>query len=103
MRRPQIHGRFYFVQAASLLCLGLATLGWSHDLMLCLIHAVGEVRALGPNNVVRRDGGLLLTNPAAIVAWTLPFWGAGLLLIGSAVLRGRRGLLKSESVRLRRT
>lgn len=53
---------------------GLATFWWSSDLMLCLIWLVGEEYALGAENVIHlEDGGKLLTNPGAMMAWTAPF------------------------------
>ena len=72
-------------QAVLLLTAGLATFWWSEDLMIWLIHRVGEDRALGAGNVVRQPGGgLLLTNPGAMVRWTLPIWAWGVVQIGAA-------------------
>jgi hypothetical protein len=51
----------------------------SEELMLWLIHRVGEERALGP-------GGVLLTDPDAMARRALPFWGLSLLLAAGGVL-----------------
>jgi hypothetical protein len=73
-------------QAAVLLAAGAVTLWWSQDLMLLLIHLVGEEWALGSGNVIRNaDGSKLLTNPVGMIRWTLPFLGVGLVQITSAV------------------
>lgn len=72
--------------AAVLIVSGLATLYWSQDLMRWLISIVGEERALGAGNVIHREGGGgLVTNPAAMVRWMLPFWLLGAIQIVSAV------------------
>jgi hypothetical protein len=56
-------------------------------LMLVLIHKVGEERALGNESVIRLGGGgTLLTNPVAMIRWTMPFWGLGAVMIGGGVL-----------------
>jgi len=74
-----------FSQAAVLLLAGLATLWWSSDLMSWLIWLVGEERALGSTNVIHLEGGgKLLTNPTAMVRWTLPFWFLGFVQITGA-------------------
>jgi hypothetical protein len=73
-------------QAVALLIFGVATLWWSEDLMTFLIHVVGEERALGTQNVIRReDGSTLLTNPGGMILWTTPFWFLGCLQLTSAV------------------
>ena len=64
--------------AVVLLVAGIATLWWSQDLMRVLIHSVGEERALGAANVIRPEGGgILLTNPRAMVRWMIPLLGSG--------------------------
>lgn len=79
-------------QAVVLFVAGLATLWWSQDLMTWLIHIVGEERALGSENVViTQDGGRLLTNPGAMVLWTLPFLILGFVqLVAAVILFGYR-------------
>ena len=73
-------------QAVLLLITGCAMLWFSHDLMLLLIHAVGEEYALGAENVIRReDGRTQLTNPGAMGAWTMPFWALGVLQVSSGI------------------
>ncbi len=65
-------------QAIVLLLAGSVALWWSSNLMLWLIHLVGEERALGASNVIHQEGGgLLLTNPTGMVRWMLPFWLLG--------------------------
>lgn len=77
---------FVFGQAIALLAAGLATLWWSQDLMTWLIYMVGEERALGPDSVIHlENGGKLLTNPAGMVRWMLPFWIIGLVQISAAI------------------
>ena len=72
--------------AIVLLASGVATLWWSSDLMLWLIHLVGEERALGADNVVPvPGGGKLLTNPGGMFQWTLPFWFLGVVQITGAI------------------
>lgn len=72
-------------QAIALSATGLATLWWSSDLMTWLIYMVGEEYALGAENVIStEDGGKLLTNPGAMIGWTVPFWALGLLQISAA-------------------
>jgi len=52
------------------------------DLMLLLIRKVGEERALGKEGVIRLEGGgTLLTNPGAMIRWTMPFWGLGTVMV----------------------
>src|SRR5687768_9868191 len=76
---------FVASQAAALSTAGLATLWWSQDLMTWLIYMVGEEYALGAENVIHtEDGGKLLTNPAAMMRWTIPFWLLGLLQLSAA-------------------
>jgi hypothetical protein len=88
-------------QAAALLIAGIATFWWSEDLMLWLIHLVGEEQALGARNVVRReDGSTLLTNPGGMIRWMMPFWFLGCLQMTSAftlvrLWLGRRTLRSS--------
>jgi hypothetical protein len=73
-------------QAATLTVTGFATIWWSQDLMTWLIYLVGEERALGAGNVIHvNGGGKLLTNPAAMFRWTIPFWAFGALQITSAL------------------
>lgn len=46
---------------------------------------VGEERALGAGNVVRGDNGeLFLTNPGAMLRWSVPFWILGAVQISAA-------------------
>jgi hypothetical protein len=89
-------------QVIVLLAAGAATLWWSSDLMLWLIHLVGEERALGADNVVTvAGGGKLLTNPGGMFRWTLPFWFLGVIQItGALTLCGlwlSRGSTRSAS------
>ena len=73
-------------QAVVLFLAGLATLWRSSDLMLLLIHLVGEEYALGAGNVIHlEDGGTLLTNPSAMIYWTTPFWLLGFAQMSGAV------------------
>src|SRR5262245_25240177 len=73
--------------AAALLVASVLVLWQSQDLILWLIHRVGEERALGVGAVVREPGGgVLLTNPAAMLVWTLPFWGLSTLLLAGGTL-----------------
>ena len=97
MARSILVAAFILGQALALLVAGVATLWWSQDLMSLLIHLVGEEYALGKDNVRRLEGGgALLTNPAAMGRWTLPFWLLGLVQITASVtlvrlwLAGRR-------------
>lgn len=77
---------FVLGQAAVLLLFGLATLWWSEDLMRWLIWEIGEERALGAQSVIHLEGGgTLLTNPGAMMLWTLPFWFLGAVQILSAM------------------
>jgi len=79
-------GAFVLGQAIVLLAAGAATLWWSSDLMLLLIQSVGYEYALGPQNVIRlEDGGTLLTNPAAMIRWTTPFWFLGIVQMTTAL------------------
>jgi hypothetical protein len=68
--------------------LASAAVAWwqSEELMLWLIHRVGEERAPGPGAVIRRPGGALLTDPGAMARRALPFWGLSLLLAAGGVL-----------------
>jgi len=72
--------------AAGLFASAVVILWQSQELMLWLIHRVGEERALGQDAVVRERGGVFLTNPGAMLAWTLPFWGLSLLLLTGGIL-----------------
>ncbi len=73
-------------QAIVLLAAGVATLWWSSDLMLWLIHLVGEEWVLGADNVITVEGGgKLLTNPGGMMRWTLPFWFLGAVQIAGAI------------------
>jgi hypothetical protein len=73
-------------QAAVLLAAGVATIWWSSELMLWLIYMIGEEYALGTDNVIHlEDGGKLLTNPGAMMRWTIPFWILGLIQITAAL------------------
>ena len=85
MLKSALFAVFVLGQAAALLVAGAATLWWSQDLMTLLIHLVGEERALGARNVIRReDGSTLLTNPGGMIPWMMPFWFLGCLQITSA-------------------
>jgi hypothetical protein len=54
--------------------------------MFILIHFIGEERALGLYNVRHLpDGTVLMTNPTAMLLWTLPFWALSIALIVLAV------------------
>jgi hypothetical protein len=73
--------------ALTLLATGILVWFEAEDLMLALIHKVGEERALGKENVIRLEGGgTLLTNPVAMIRWTMPFWGLGAVLIVGGLL-----------------
>jgi hypothetical protein len=86
MLRSILLTAFTLSQAAVLLAAGVAILWWSSDLMLWLIHMVGEERALGADNVVHlENGGKLLTNPSGMMRWTIPFWILGLVQICAAI------------------
>jgi hypothetical protein len=71
--------------SAVLIAGGAATLWWSGDLMLWLIRMVGEEGALGADNVIRNQNGVLLTNPLAMARWMAPFWIAGLVQIAAGI------------------
>jgi hypothetical protein len=86
MLRTALFAVFVLGQAAALLVAGIAALWWSQDLMAWLIHVVGEERALGARNVIRReDGSTLLTNPGGMILWMMPFWALGCLQITAAL------------------
>ena len=86
MLRTALFAAFVLGQATALFAAGTATLWWSQDLMTLLIHLVGEERALGANNVIRReDGSTLLTNPVGMILWMVPFWFLGCLQVTSAL------------------
>jgi hypothetical protein len=85
MTKSALFSPFVLGQAAALLAAGVATLYWSGDLMVFLIHIVGEEYALGAGNVIRtEDGGVLLTNPMGMLRWTMPFLFLGILQITTA-------------------
>lgn len=85
MLKSAIIGVFIIAQAVVLLAAGIATLWRASDLMSWLIWLVGEEYALGPENVIHlENGGKLLTNPGAMLRWTLPFWFLGLVQITAA-------------------
>lgn len=72
---------------ASLLLLGgVATFYFSQDLMVWLIHLVGEEWALGSDNVVDTPSGKVLTNPGAMGLWIVPWWIAGTLQFTIAIV-----------------
>lgn len=93
------------VEAVILFLAGVAVLWWSSDLMSWLIWEVGEEYALGRESVIHlENGGKLLTNPDAMIRWTIPFWVLGLVQIASAFTliglwrrrRNRRGAAPEE-------
>ncbi|MFH5805667.1 hypothetical protein [Alienimonas sp. DA493] len=90
MRTPRCAAVLCVGLGASAFAAGAAVLWRIQDLMVALIHWVGEERALGARNVVRRaDGTVLLTNPGGMLLWSLPVWAVGVLLVlASAVLCG---------------
>ena len=74
-----------FIESVVLFSAGVAVLWWSEDLMSWLIWEVGEEYALGPESVIHlENGGKLLTNPGAMIRWTIPFWVLGLVQLASA-------------------
>jgi len=76
-------------QAVLLILTGIATWWCSGELMLWLIWMVGEEYALGADNAIRLEGGgTLLTNPGAMIRWTIPFWGLAFLQMSSGVSLG---------------
>ncbi len=82
MARSFVLAVFVLGQALALFVAGLATFWWSMDLMRWLIWLVGVEYALGKDNVIRTEGGgTLITNPGAMIRWTVPFWLLGLLQI----------------------
>jgi hypothetical protein len=86
MLRSILLAAFVLSQAAVLFAAGVATLWWSHELMLWLIYMVGEERALGADNVIHlENGGKLLTNPSAVFRWTIPMWVLGLVQITASI------------------
>jgi len=61
--------------------------GWG----FCLIDVIGPERALGSHAVRREpDGSVLMTNPVAMLFWSLPFIVIGLafIIVGVKVFRG---------------
>ena len=77
---------FYGLQAVILIAAGCATLWWQDSLMLWIIWIVGEERALGAENVVHLEGGgKLLTNPGAMILWSIPFWILGCVQISGGL------------------
>jgi hypothetical protein len=86
MLRSILIAAFILSQGAILLAAGVATLWWSEELMGWLIYMVGEERALGADNVIHlENGGKLLTNPGAMIRWTIPFWVLGMVQIAAAI------------------
>jgi len=82
--KPVLLLAFYSLQAAILIVAGCATLWWADSLMLWLIWTVGEERALGAESVVHLEGGgRLLTNPGAMILWSIPFWILGCVQISA--------------------
>ena len=76
----------YFLQSTLLLAAGCFTLWQTESLMIWFISIIGEEFALGEENVVRLDGGgTLLTNPGAMICWTIPFILLGFIQISSAI------------------
>jgi hypothetical protein len=73
------------IASAIFIVAGAATFWWSGDLMRWLIWMVGEERALGAGNVIRNQSGALLTNPMAMIRWTIPFWIAGFVQIATGM------------------
>ena len=74
--------------AAIFAAAGVATFWKSDALLMWLIHAVGPEYALGKDNVVYlENGGVLLTNPGAMLLWSIPIWsvGVGCLMIAAAL------------------
>src|SRR5947209_1711830 len=87
MTRSQTLGCVMILNAVALFAIGSATLWWASDWMLMLIHIIGEERALGAGGVSRDEKGVLLTNPGAMIMWTLPFWAAAFVeFIASIIL-----------------
>jgi hypothetical protein len=71
-----------FVGAALGIVGGVLAIAFHDQGMLALIYLVGEEKALGPENVVRLpDGAVLLTNPGAMIWYSLPYLIGGVLLI----------------------
>ena len=86
MRRTEILSALLVGQAAVLLAAGVLTIGWSQSLMFLLIRVLGEEWALGARNVMLLpDGSKALTNPMAMMRWTLPFLGLGVVQITAAL------------------
>ncbi len=78
---------FRWLIALTLVAAGGLVCYEAEDLMLLLIHKVGEERALGKGSVIRlEDGGTLLTNPVAMIRWMMPFWGLGIVMIVGGLL-----------------
>ncbi|MBW3599603.1 MAG: hypothetical protein KY475_20315 [Planctomycetes bacterium] len=84
--KTKILGIIDLVQSLALLVAGAATRWWSDPLMLWLIWLVGEEYALGAENVYRDPGGgpPALTNPGAMMLWTIPFWFLGFVQLSAA-------------------
>jgi len=86
MTRSTLLATLIYSQAAALLAAGIVTIWWSENLMTWLIYLVGEERALGAGNVIHQEaGGVLLTNPSAMVRWMIPFWVLGAIQITSSL------------------
>ena len=77
--------------AAIFAAAGVAALWHCDVLLLWLTHVVGPEYALGEDNVVYlENGGVLLTNPVAMLLWSVPIWAtAGGLLVTWHVKRTR--------------
>ncbi len=87
-----------FGQSLGLFSAGLFTMWYSDDLMSWLIWLVGEEYALGEDSVIMlENGSKLLTNPTAMLIWTLPIWALGLLQISAAVTLVWLGLKWGDS------
>ena len=73
--------------AAILLVAGCAVLWKADSLMLWLIWEIGEEWALGPDSVAQLEGGgKLLTNPGAMMLWTVPFWVVGFAMVVAGLM-----------------
>lgn len=86
MIKTLLAGTLILGQALALFILGFVLFWWSNDLMLGLIHLVGEEKALGENNVIRTEKGeVLLTNPVGMLYWMLPFLIPAMLQISAGM------------------
>jgi hypothetical protein len=76
-----------FLLAILLLVTWFMIIIFAGSLMQWLIWLVGYERALGQDNVIRRPGGgVLLTNPTAMMAWMAPFLILGCIQIASSLM-----------------